>query len=217
MKKLVSVNRVDLAIAHCFNSSQPGAVCKSSIDAVARAKSKPHGETTKTSGSASRTSSHRIQGECASRSARRLLPPAMSMSSGIQFPEVIKGSVHSILTTDGRLSAASVSARNSSSRCFKRVTTSPAMASAPNAWPTAVMSSKTACKLLAEVDTTLGVPLTQSDTAARTSPSLTAHTSHWTWVTIASGLSERSNSASTSKTLNPCSTSAARTYRYLWR
>ena len=65
--------------------------------------SKPHGMTTMTSGSRATNSGHVIHGECLPASPKRLVPPASSTSSGTQFPAAIKGSIHSMQATVGRV------------------------------------------------------------------------------------------------------------------
>ena len=53
-------------------------------------------------GSAAASASHVIQGECFPASPNRLIPPAISTSSGIQLPAAINGSIHSMQATRGR-------------------------------------------------------------------------------------------------------------------
>ena len=58
-----------------------------------------------TSGSRARSSSHVIQGEWTPGLPKTSMPPARSISSGVQLPAAISGSIHSMHATVGRLGA----------------------------------------------------------------------------------------------------------------
>jgi len=150
-----------------------------------------------TSGSASRSSSQVIQGECRPAVPNRLSPPAIATSSGIQLPPAISGSIHSMQATVGRAGSVCAIAATAAMRALRSAISSRPRADAPIASATFWMSVQMSTMASGFSVTMSGVASSQSQTAARRSFSLTAQTSHCDWVTMTSGLNAFNASPST--------------------
>ena len=159
--------------------------------------SKPQGSTTITSGSARTSASQRIPGECFPASPNRLTPPAFSTSSGIQLPAAIRGSIHSIEATEGRPARPPARSAIAAIRSWSDSTSAAPRSGTPRASATRAMSVHRSASPVGSSETIRGRASSQSETACSTSLKVTAHTSHWDWVTMTSGLKALSLKAST--------------------
>ena len=133
------------------------------------------------SGSAAINSCQLMRGECCPVTPPIGLPPAISTSSGIQFPANMSGSVHSIQATRGGL------ARRFWHWVWQVLTLAwradtIGFQSTLRVSPTRWISAQTSAIVSGWSEIICGWELVNFATAISTSGKLTAQTSHWSWV-----------------------------------
>ncbi len=191
LKYLIAVGNVrPVHRAPRATHAQPSRPVSQCISLIARSRSKPHGITRITSGSATAKPSHVRHSTFSAQ--------AISSSSGIQLAVGISGSIHSIHASRGRAAAACPALTASAMarmRSRSLATSCSPRASISSDRATRRMSSHTSLSELGISETTCGRLARHPATDRSTSRKLTAQTSQWICVRICVGC-KRSNTSS---------------------